>query len=199
MKPASLPPAYAEARARFGAIDGQVHYFAFDAEGREGLELHREATLAAYEALCEELDPARRFMTSDFTKLRATSVDPSELRRPVSSSAGSFMEPGPYLAARERSLKERGAFSSGGNGEYVYAFAAPPYGLRAGPEEVQALFEALNEHLFGGFRDELELYVWSTDWSTWFRAGLEWWGAHWWTVHNRTRDLLVVLAASATD
>jgi len=85
---------------------------------------------------------------------------------------------------------------------YEGAFTDPPYGLsEKNKDVVGALFSEINRHLFGGFHDELEIYSWSSDWSSYFDAGNEWWGAFLWTVRNRqtARRQIIVIAASTTD
>jgi len=47
--------------------------------------------------------------------------------------------------------------------------------------------------------DNLEIYRWSDDWSNYFDAGKEWWGAFYWTVLDKMRNKIIVIAASSTD
>ncbi len=60
------------------------------------------------------------------------------------------------------------------------------------PEASLATLVKVNDLLFNKFQDDLEIVRWS-------EGGLEWWGAFWWTIHNRTENLVTVVAASATD
>jgi hypothetical protein len=64
--------------------------------------------------------------------------------------------------------------------------------LQRMPEGTRTRFDTINSLLFASFKDNLEIMRWS-------EGFLEWWGAFWWTVHNRTRNLVVVITASATD
>lgn len=56
-----------------------------------------------------------------------------------------------------------------------------------------------NTALFADDWSRLEIVSWSTDWSPYFDAGHEWWGAFLWTVYVPAREWIVVVAASATD
>ena len=47
--------------------------------------------------------------------------------------------------------------------------------------------------------DKLEIFEWSTDWSSYFDDGLEWWGARCVSIYDKECDRFVVIAASATD
>lgn len=81
---------------------------------------------------------------------------------------------------------------------YGYAFGSPPYGLQATEEEASRLFNAINDALFG-HGATLEIMKWSTDWSTYFASGREWWGSYLWTVKSSARPYIVALGASQTD
>ena len=83
----------------------------------------------------------------------------------------------------------------GGQIPYWYAFLEPPHGADCKPEDLRRL----NAALFPGGAEALEAYAWTTDWSNYFDAGHEWWGAACWTVYDRDRDRFAVLLASATD
>ena len=47
--------------------------------------------------------------------------------------------------------------------------------------------------------DVLEIYEWTTDWSDYFDAGHEWYGACCWSVYDRSMNRYVVMLVSATD
>lgn len=82
---------------------------------------------------------------------------------------------------------------------YAEAFTDPVHGLQMTKGEKNAFFTDVNHTLFDNFNDELEILQWSTGWSSYFDPGHEWWGAYWWTVHNRTKNWVIVVAASGTD
>ena len=83
---------------------------------------------------------------------------------------------------------------------YKPAFFHPPHGLDGGVSGNLHLFESLNSHLLGDAdRTTLTIWSWSTDCSSYFDDGHEWWGAFLWTVARPDREMIVVIAASATD
>lgn len=66
--------------------------------------------------------------------------------------------------------------------EYTYAFTDPPYGIRCSDDEDKhALCSQTIARLFGDISD-FTIRKWSTDWSNYFDAGNEWWGAFLWTL-----------------
>lgn len=64
--------------------------------------------------------------------------------------------------------------------------------LRAFCSEVLALDDPRDS-------DHLCIRRWPTDWSNYFDAGHEWWGAFFWTIEDARRDWVTVVAASSTD
>ena len=84
---------------------------------------------------------------------------------------------------------------------YKSAFFDPPYGLfgRASDREMIDLFNAINRHILGSEPDRAEIFSWSTDWSNYFDAGHEWWGAFYWTIRPSGSDRVFVVAGSTTD
>ena len=69
------------------------------------------------------------------------------------------------------------AFTTG----YVYAFTDPPYGLRCDENEKLNHCNETMSRLFGQL-DQFTIRKWSTNWSNYFDAGNEWWGAFLWTL-----------------
>jgi hypothetical protein len=82
---------------------------------------------------------------------------------------------------------------------YAEAFSDPPYRLSASPEQMNQWFQSINRLLFGGIDQDLIVWSWSTDWSTWFDAGTEWWGSYLWTVERPGLPWIAVIGASQTD
>ena len=78
---------------------------------------------------------------------------------------------------------------------YWYALMEPVHGRRNKPED----FRKVNEALFPKGTDELDIYEWTTDWSDYFEAGHEWYGACCWSVYDKSMDRYVVMLVSATD
>jgi hypothetical protein len=82
---------------------------------------------------------------------------------------------------------------------YKTAFFHPPYGLQGSPTEKAELFASINGYVLGADPERAEIFSWSTDWSNYFEAGQEWWGAFYWTIHPANLQRMVVVAASSTD
>ncbi|MCR4951907.1 MAG: hypothetical protein K6A40_11350 [Solobacterium sp.] len=78
---------------------------------------------------------------------------------------------------------------------YWYAFWETPHRTGYGPDE----FRRVNSVLFPEGTDELEVYEWTTDWSSYFDDGREWWGTACWSVYDRRMNRYIVIMASATD
>jgi hypothetical protein len=91
---------------------------------------------------------------------------------------------------------------AGAGGQFAYAFSWTPYGLRAGPVEVQELFTAVRKFVLP---PNLEHHI--LDWtsprlpevSKLFAAGMEWWGVFLFTVHVPAIRRLTVIAGSTSD
>lgn len=45
----------------------------------------------------------------------------------------------------------------------------------------------------------LRIHRWPTDWSNYFAAGHEWWGASFWTIEDTRNGWITVIGASSTD
>lgn len=78
---------------------------------------------------------------------------------------------------------------------YWYALMEPVYDRRNKPED----FKKINEALFPNGTNALDIYEWTTDWSNFFDAGHEWYGACCWSVYDKTLSRYVVMLVSATD
>ena len=101
-------------------------------------------------------------------------------------------------AARCRKLKSTALFAPTGADNwlnYRRAFLCPPHGNSYTDRD----FEKVNDVLFPGGTECLEVYRWTTDWSEYFDEGHEWWGALCLTVYDKTLDRFVIIMASATD
>ena len=78
---------------------------------------------------------------------------------------------------------------------YWYAVMEPIHSRNNKPED----FKKVNGILFPHGIDVLEIYEWTTDWSDYFDAGHEWYGACCWSVYDRSMNRYVVMLVSATD
>ena len=79
---------------------------------------------------------------------------------------------------------------------YWYAYAEPPYptGYTA------ADFGRINSVLFPEpFRDDLEVFQWNDDFSSYFDDGKYWWGTYFWTIYDKHLQRFVIIGASLID
>lgn len=100
--------------------------------------------------------------------------------------------------ARRRKLSGKALFAPVGSDawlNYRKAFLCPPHGNAYTDDD----FERVNAVLFPGGANGLEIDRWTTDWSSYFDEGREWWGALCLTVYDKSLDRFVVIMASATD
>ena len=191
LEPATLPPECAAALEMYRAARGVVDFAVFVAsDNPEGEVLHRQATIQAHGIFGGE-------MRSE--PLALARISTAQFLGTLSTSEGIFDQPGAFLEARAHALATKGSFSTSPGEGFLYAFCDPPYGITLTPPEAQRVFDAICARLFRDFRDDLEILRWSNDWSTYFDAGHEWWGAFWWTVYDHTRKTVIVIAASSTD
>ncbi len=79
------------------------------------------------------------------------------------------------------------------------AFAEPPYNLSGSAKDINKLFIEIKDNLFDGFDEKATIYSWSTNCSTYFDAGHEWWGAYFYTYQATLSKNIVVVLASSTD
>jgi hypothetical protein len=90
----------------------------------------------------------------------------------------------------------------GEGGQFARAFAFPPYGLHTSPREIQALFDEILDFLLPP-EAPCRILDWTSprlsQVSPWFDAGMDWWGAFLFTIHQPSRGRLIALAASTTD
>lgn len=82
---------------------------------------------------------------------------------------------------------------------YWMPYFKPPYGFIEEPTRRAAIFNDMNQFIFGPEPEKAEIFSWSTDWSSFFDCGHEWWGAYLWTIRAAGSNRYVVIGASATD
>ena len=148
-----------------------------------GLKSHE----AALDFAMHKISISEDWLTYDLAKAEAQSIDPAEW---LNNHYGNMP-------------------NDGGRIPYAYAFLEPPHGNYVATGKKQGKhryrdanvddFAAINAALFPEGTDELEVFEWTTDWSNYFEAGHEWWGANCWSVYDRRMNRYVVILASDTD
>lgn len=83
---------------------------------------------------------------------------------------------------------------------FTGAFLDPPYSIRIGKNILEhgQYFLGFCNLLFSDF-NTIEIYKWSVDCSNYFDSGKEWWGSHFWTIYNPTKNIYIGITASTTD
>ncbi len=87
---------------------------------------------------------------------------------------------------------------------YPSAFLEPPYGLSLSDENVQpeALFQAINQQLFGDDINRLSVYQWSTDWIDFLNfqpENYELWDSALWTVSRPLPGPMIGIAYATIE
>jgi len=164
------------------------------AESHQGFISHKEAVLYAMNRLQEE-----------YTWI---SIDKAKATAEISSSEILFSFPNkPWKKSSQGTTLYKVNYTSGEKIPYWYAFLEPPQGTGPVIKGGKAIrdkyssedFQIVNKALFPNGTAELEVYEWSTDWSSYFDAGHEWWGTLCYSIYDKRLNRYAVLLASETD
>lgn len=157
-------------------------FYSIPAEPFEELELHQQAALTGEKDFTSWADKVRHLWPDYVRDPNWPSTKPENMQ----STAISVPE---FLG------RARGEDYQQANG-FQYAFLEPPYGLSGTPEVGQQLCLILGTFLTEG---QPQIRRWSTDWSGYFDAGNEGWGAFFWTILNPEHGWIAAIGASTTD
>jgi hypothetical protein len=169
-------PELAGLLAKYEAIGGVLDYISLEPEVDEPTEeLHRAAALAGMAAIAgrwerSAIGPAsEENPTEAFFRVRWDEAKLTGERVAFGTFWGTDdVEPKP-LGDRAWSIPEVDGYKT--------AFFHPPHGLGGAADEKAELFADINRHVLGIIPERAEIFSWSTDWSNYFDAGNEWWGA----------------------
>jgi hypothetical protein len=167
---------------------GVIHYLQFEPESAEmslsAENRHRSAALAGMVAI------ERQWKEQDSTfRLRLDEAKLAGQRIRWRTFWGGCAEAQLPVGSHARSMSELKS--------YQRAFFAPPYGRKGSPQELTENFIAINRHL--GISPGAQVWSWSKNWSNFFDAGNEWWGAFYWTLRRPGSQRYTVVCASTTD
>lgn len=183
--------------------------------------------VSAFEANDGELETCRQAISQTFGPDRTDailfSVSPRKLRERkffgdwLNLDTGKLIKRGTYkndagdelIDPTMEKLFKFGARSSaceipdaGSGGQFAYAFLCPPYSLRGSARSIQETFDELRWAILPN-DTENEILDWTspilTNFSAYFKVGMEWWGIFLFTIFSRSRRRLIVLSASTTD
>ncbi len=168
-----------------------------------GLQSHRDAVLFAMRRAVERSIENKRNAGIMWGREVADVLEPwsydMDKAEAVHADAAAFLYvPGILRTDRNGTVFYDCAWesdNSGGMIPYWYAFLETPHGTAYTPDD----FRWVNAALFPQGTDRLEVCEWSTDWSDYFDAGHEWWGAACWSVYDPHAGRYAVLLASSTD
>ena len=185
---------------------GEVDYHLLcDDKPYEGMRSHKEALQLVFEWLAEEStenkenarsmfgdDLADRMhpLVYDIDKAQPSPLDPQEFFYCPNIVKTDYYGNAWYDAEWEPNDENFGTTVP-----YWYAVLEPVQGRRNKPED----FKKVNEVLFPNGTDALDIYEWTTDWSDYFDAGHEWYGACCWSIFDKSMSRYVVMLVSATD
>ena len=185
---------------------GEVDYYLLsDDKPYEGLRSHREALLFAFDLVAEkEIEDQERAgellgdriadklhsWVYDVDKAQATPLDPG-----VFFYCPNIVKTDYYGNVWYDAEWKPNDDNFGTTVPYWYALMEPIHWRKNKPED----FKKVNEALFPKGTDALDIYEWTTDWSDYFEAGHEWYGACCWSVYDKSMNRYVVMLVSATD
>ena len=185
---------------------GEVDYYLLsDDQPYAGPDSHKEALRVVFERLgessAEKKEEVRKMWGDeiadqlhpwvyDLNKAQPSPLDPQEL-----FYCPNIIDTDYYGNARYDAEWEPNDENFGTTVPYWYAILEPVQGRRNKPED----FKKVNEILFPNGTDALDIYEWTTDWSDYFDAGHEWYGACCWSIFDKSMNRYVVMLVSATD
>ena len=185
---------------------GEVDYHLLcDDKSYEGMKSHREALRCVFDWLVKqsiEDKESARIMFGDHVadKLRTLAYDidkaqPSPLAPLVFFYCPNIVKTDYYGNVCYDAEWVPNDENFGTTVPYWYALMEPVHGRRNKQED----FKKVNEVLFPNGTDALDICEWTTDWSDFFDAGHEWYGACCWTVYDKSLNRYAVMLVSATD
>lgn len=152
------------------------------------IDYQLKAEISLYQGRPEEIDEEPFPWRMDIGKAKAERIDPVQfLHAPNQIEKSRSPKPQSDRAAQD-ALRDKQI-------SYWYAFGETPHK----PGYKKDDFVKINHALFPNGAESLEVYEWTTDWSNYFDAGHEWWGAGCWSVYDRSLNRYVVIMASTTD
>jgi hypothetical protein len=192
--------------------------FSLDKADERGEATHRLAAITAVAEVCRReadeigtrgADPHLREIgeaTAQRLRREATRVDALDPRGVQGHriSASDFFGSGYAGRALAPDLGEH--YATLDELDFTRAFCLPPYGLMSRSEErgwhalsqsdFGELFESVVNEVLRNPDNASEIWSWSTEWSTYFDAGREWWGTGCWTLETADNRIVAVLASS---
>jgi hypothetical protein len=198
MREVAFSDSLASLLAEYAAMGGLLDFVALEStEQRDAEGLHRAAAVKGMAVIDQRLEA--------YALANASHDQPLEkffrLKWDASVARGELISFEEFWGRDAVGYEPINANASAGhtpNG-FKSAFFDPPYHLHGPAERRIQVFEEVVERLFESGATNSEIYSWSTNWSNYFDAGHEWWGAFYWTLHAANSNRFVVIAGSSTD
>lgn len=202
----NLPPAFDRYKAAHGVLSFEIF------EGAAGgADEHVRAIKHAFRAVQDFDIEVLRSLGSrriDRAEFYGSCYEPETgrliARGTKTTSIGLVLEDPPLKTSDDVIFVSSAGFipAAGSGGEFAYAFSETPYGLSASPGEIQAMFDEIRNFILPS-EGRTEIFDWSSprlrEVSSYFEAGLEWWGVFLFSIYNLDFKRLTVVAGSTTD
>jgi hypothetical protein len=175
-----------------------------------GMEVFQERVLDRYRFLGVDFKTQKCFQINITNAPDGKKIDWEDLLGPFLDLETGEIRPKSDFSAPVEKWFERNKLQEGDAFTYglVDALLDPPYGIRLQNDNAEARKQLVHRFLklvlgydveAGSFESFPFIMKWSTDWSNYFEAGKEWWGAFYWTILLEEKEEIIVIGASATD
>lgn len=157
----------------------EIDYVIISSKEYKGLESHKEAVIKSLEILSERYDCTYEINTKKMSS-KLSSID-ELLELPEDN----------YYDKR---IDKNHNYTKPEPITYWYAFLEPPHGV----PYLTKNFIDFNNILFPN-KEYSEVYRWNDNFSDYFSEGLEWWGTGLWSIYDKTSEIFIIIAVSASD
>ena len=175
-----------------------------------GMKVFQERVLKRYRFLGVDFKTQQCFQINITDAPNGKKIEWEDLLGPFLDLETGEIRPKSDFSAPVERWFERNGLEEGDACTYGLADALldPPYGIRLQNDSAEARKQLVHRFLRlvfgynvieGSFESLPYIMKWSTDWSNYFDAGNEWWGAFYWTILLEERQEIIVIGASATD
>lgn len=197
-----LPPAF----KRYRKVGGAFIFAAFEeASESDAVEAIRILLKGDLDGETLRAVGARQITEAEFLGEHCAAGSRQMVKRGTWETVDGHRLVDPPLAKLEGVAIRSGGYgfpNPGAGGQFARAFAFPPYSLNARPSEIQSLFDEILDFLLPSGAPH-RILDWTSprlgEVSPWFNAGMDWWGAFLFSIHQPDRRRLIALAASTTD
>lgn len=156
-----------------------LDYVVFSTDEYEGVETHKNAVIRAIEIINERYGSDYDIAAEE---MKAMPCEMDELLKLPDDA---------YYNRRQK--RDRG-FDIPDVIPYWYAFLEPPYTV----PYLTSDFIEFNDVLFPN-KNDVEVYRWNDNFSSYFDDGKEWWGTGLWSAYDKSEGIMVIIGASLTD